>query len=262
VSADDEDWAIALLWEAGTQGIEVKSEDGEVVMLAYFQEPADPTDALRALQGARVEPVAVPDIDWVARFRETFRAFSAGGFAIVPAWEEPPAAGRVIRIDPGRAFGTGTHETTRLCLATLEGLAASQPLGRVLDVGTGTGILAAAALLLGARLAVAADLDPDATLEARRHATLNALTLHVVRADGGHGFRDGAFDVVVANLSAPLLAGRRTELAPLLAPGGRLVLSGLLVTDLPEIEAAYRGLSLRARRTDGDWAALVLEARR
>src|SRR5262249_7019484 len=190
-------------------------------------------------------------------------AFSAGGFEIVPAWETPPRGlRRVVRVDPGRAFGTGTHETTRLCLAALESLAAARPLERVLDVGTGTGILAAAALRLGARLAVAADLDPEATLEAGRHAALNALPLRVVCADGGRGFRDAAFDLVVANLSASVLAGRRSELERLLAPGGRLVLSGLLVTDLPEIEAAYRGLPLRARPTDGEWAAVGFEPSR
>jgi len=260
VPADHEDWATALLWEAGTQGIEVQTAAGpEAVLLAYFPEKVDLAEALRALPAARVEPVPVPDVDWMARFRDSFRAFSAGGFEIVPAWDEPHLSSmRVLRIDPGRAFGTGTHETTRLCLAALESLAAEQPLGRVLDVGTGTGILAAAALLLGAPLAVAADVDPEATAEARRHATLNALPLHVVGADGGRGFRGGAFDLVLANLTAPLLVERRAELETLIAPGGHLVLSGLLVRDLPEIEMAYRGLPVAARSVDGEWAALVL----
>ena len=109
------------------------------MLLAYFPGPADVAEALRALPSARLEPIAVPDVDWVASFREGFRAFDVGGFRVVPAWEPAPAGARVLRVDPARAFGTGTHETTRLCLLALEGLAAERPLGRVLDLGAGTG---------------------------------------------------------------------------------------------------------------------------
>ncbi|MGH7419450.1 MAG: 50S ribosomal protein L11 methyltransferase, partial [Candidatus Rokuibacteriota bacterium] len=115
VPVADEDVATALLWEAGTSGLEVRSSPEGSVLLAYFPGPADVAEALRVLPSARLESVAVPDVDWVASFRESFRAFDVGGFRVVPAWEAPGAGPLVLRIDPARAFGTGTHETTRLC---------------------------------------------------------------------------------------------------------------------------------------------------
>jgi len=191
VLAAHEDLAVALLYEAGTTGIEVQAAaGGSVGLLAYFV--AGPSRrglerALTALPSAHVEAAAVPDVDWVARFRERFRAFDAGRFRITPEWDRPVGGGDVIVMDPGRAFGTGSHETTRLCLGALESLAGERPLGHVLDVGTGTGILAVAARRLGASSAVAADLDPEAVDSARLHARLNGTDYAVVRADGGHG---------------------------------------------------------------------------
>lgn len=260
VPAADEDLATALLWEAGTSGLEVRPSPPDVsVFLAYFPESVDVADALRSLPTARLEPAAIPDVDWVARFRETFRAFSVGRFRVVPAWEPPPRDALVLRIDPGRAFGTGTHETTRLCLRVLEQLAADRPLGRVLDVGTGTGILAIAAARLDARRVVAADIDPESIEAVRQHARLNEVRVAVVCADGGRGFRARACDLVLANLMAPLLIERRDEISRLLAPKGRLVLSGLLLTDLADVESAYRDFLRLARPVEGEWAALVLE---
>ena len=149
----------------------------------------------------------MPEVDWVARFREGFRPFRVGRFEIVPCWETAgPAAERLI-VDPGRAFGTGTHETTKLCLEALESLADRRPLGRTLDLGAGTALLAVAARRLGAGPVVASDIDPEATAASQHHAALNGERLHVVRADGACGFRTRAFDLVLANLMA--LAARR-----------------------------------------------------
>lgn len=232
------------------------------MLLAYFEEGSAPdlAEILSRVPGARVEPSPVPDVDWVARFRETFSAFTAGGFRIVPAWEAAAVAApdvSVIVVDPGRAFGTGTHETTRLCLAAIERIAAERPLGAVLDLGTGTGLLAVAARRLGARVAVAADIDPEAIDSARLHARLNDVDLAVVRADGGSAFRARAFDLVVANLSAPLLRQRAFEITALPAAHGSLVLSGLLAEDVADIAAAYAPLGPLQTRTDGEWACLV-----
>ena len=266
VRALDEDETTASLWEAGTHGIEVQeaSED-RVSLLAYFGDDTRAADIDAALlqieDFGSVEAVAVPEVDWVARFREGFRGFRAGSFEIVPVWDVPagrlPGDPGLLVVDPGRAFGTGTHETTRLCLAALERQAAARSLGRVLDVGTGTGLLAVAAAKRGASLAVGADNDPEATHAAARHAALNQVAVCVVQADGGRAFPPGAFDLVLANLMAPLLLERRAELAALLAPGGVLVLSGLLDTDVAEVKAGYASLGLPAVRSDGEWAALV-----
>jgi ribosomal protein L11 methyltransferase len=262
VPADDEDVATALLWEAGTQGIEVRTAPEGAVLLAYFSDPADVEGALRPLPAARVEAVPVPDVDWVKAFREGFRAFDVGRFRIVPAWDPVPEAALVLRVDPARAFGTGTHETTRLCLHALERLAHERPLERVLDLGAGTGILAVAARRLGAKRVIATDLDPEATASIRHHARLNDVDILVVQADGGRAFKPGMFDLVLANLTAPLLIERADEIMALVAPGGRLVLSGLLGSDLQEVQTTYRLFPLLSRNTAGDWVALELGNRR
>ena len=266
VRAVDEDETVGFLWEAGTLGIEVQAaSEGRVALLAYFDDRTTPADIVAALLQVAdcgpVEAVAVPEVDWVARFREGFRGFRTGSFEVVPVWDVPsgrsPGDPGLLVVDPGRAFGTGTHETTRLCLAALEMRAAARSLGRVLDVGTGTGLLAVAAAKRGASLVVGVDNDPQATLAAAHHASLNGVALCVVQADGGRAFQPGAFDLVLANLMAPLLVERRDELVALLARPGALVLSGLLDTDVAEVKAAYASLGPPAVRSDGEWAALI-----
>jgi ribosomal protein L11 methyltransferase len=288
VPASDEDLATGILWEQGTIGIEVRpeaapgnperppavevnagaaparAEDGEVVLLAYFREASDLEPALAAalapLSRARLEPAAVPDVDWVARFRDGFRTFRAAGFVVTPPWEiggPAPAARDLLIVDPGRAFGTGTHESTRLCLSLLRELAERAPLGRVLDLGTGSGILGVAAARLGARTVTAVDLDPQAIASAGDHARLNGVELRLVRADLAAALRPGAFDLIVANLAAPLLVSRRHEILALAAPS--VVLSGLLTTDAVAVRAAYEGEGRLEIRRDGEWTAILVD---
>ncbi len=271
VKATDEESATTVLWEAGTLGIEVRpvgleqaGEPSEIELVAYFPD-ATGLDSLRAvLPTAVIEPAEIPEVDWVARCREGFRAFRAGRFQVVPVWQLAESGARpeprdVLIVDPGRAFGTGTHETTRLCLAALEDLAERRPLGRTLDLGAGTGILAIAAERLGGSPVVASDLDPEATGSSRLHARLNHAELRVVRADGGRGFRRGTFDLVLANLMALLLVDRAEEIRSLLAPGGALVLSGLLQEDVPLVKEAFARCGSPSQRDAGEWAALVYE---
>lgn len=194
----------------------------------------------------------------MARFRENFTAFAAPPFRVVPEWSDEAPGPRTLVVSPGRAFGTGTHETTRLCLAALAGLAAERPLGRVLDVGAGTGLLALGALRLGATSAVATDNDPECRESCRLHATLNGLPLHVVQADGARPFHRGRFDLVLANLMAPWLLERREELCARVRPEGVLVLSGLLAADVAEVSAAYAAHGALEVRRDGEWAAIVV----
>jgi ribosomal protein L11 methyltransferase len=280
VPAEQEDLASALLWEAGTEGLEVQAPGlglagaavgdppapGWVALLAYFPARAGLIDELRSalapLGVTHIVPTQVPEVDWVERFRAGFTAFEAGGFRIVPEWETPTQHdGETLRVDPGRAFGTGTHETTRLCLRGLRALAAERALGRVLDVGCGTGLLAVAAHRLGARWVVGVDNDPEAGTSARAHAVLNDCPLHVLLGDGGRPLRRACCDVLLANLMAPLLLARRDELLGLLAPGGVLLMSGLLVTDLPDVLAAYEPAGATLVTTDGEWAAVRLDRR-
>lgn len=260
------DEASARLWELDTLGAAEEAEtDREAVLVAYFAERAGVEDALRAalaaIPGCRVDRAVVAEVDWVARFRDSFRPFRAGRFLIAPAWDAPtPDLGAtLLLVDPGSAFGTGTHETTRLCLDGIERLASASALGRVADVGAGSGILSVAACLAGAASAVAIDFDPEAARSARRHAALNRVPVSVVLGDGARPLRPGAFDTVLANLTAPLLLERHEELGALLRPGGRLVVSGFLVQDLPSVRSAFAAREL-ARLEQADWTALLLEA--
>jgi ribosomal protein L11 methyltransferase len=265
VHEEDEDHAAALLYEEGTLGTQVEAAGpGESCFLAYF--PTSPellsrlTAALAPLADARVVSVPIPEVDWVARFREGFRAFHAAGFLIAPEWDVPNNAdASVIVVDPGQAFGTGTHETTRLCLGALRDLAQTRDLGHVLDIGTGSAILAVAAVRLGARVVVGIENDPDALPSAAAHARLNRTRVHLVRGDGARGVREGAFDVVVANITAPLLRARHDEILAASRPGGIIVLSGLLRDELPLVGERYSAAGAPAVLTDGDWAALVIQ---
>ncbi len=266
VAEDDEDRTSAILWEFDTLGVEVQSAaPGEVRLLAYFT-AADGLferlrEALSRVPGSRAWPSAVPDVDWVARFRETFRGFDVGVFHVAPPWDLPaslPPGRRLIIVDPGRAFGTGTHETTRLCLRALERAFEKEPPQRVLDLGTGTGILAIACALLGARQVTAIENDAEALESAREHAAKNGVHLDLRLGDGGRGLDAGAYDFVVANLTAPILRERASEIARLARPAGRLVLSGLLGQEAPSVAAAYAGFGALTQAVDGEWAALLL----
>ena len=266
---EDEEAVSAVLWELGTAGTQwLGTEAGRAVHLAYFEDRDGLEAGLRRSLSAfhaDVAPAEVPDVDWVARVREGFRAFTAGSFLVVPAWEATPGAAdasRLLVVEPGVAFGTGSHESTRLCLRLLEERAAEGSLGWVADIGAGSGILAVAAARLGATRVVALDLDDEAVPVAVRHAALNDVPVHLVRGDGGRPLRRRAFDVVLANLTAPLLRERADELALLARAGGVVVLSGLLVEDVAEVRAAWAphadGIGVI---TEGAWAALAVRVR-
>jgi len=170
-----------------------------------------------------------------------------GGFRIAPSWEVSAPLGhrdpRLLVVDPGSAFGTGTHETTQLCLGFLETLAHDASLGTVLDLGTGTGLLSIAAVRLGADRVVAVDIDPEAVRSARHHCRLNAVEVHVMQGDGGKALAPGSFDLVLANLTTRQLLERRSEIRELCTPsGGGIVLAGLLTEDLECVCEAYESL--------------------
>jgi ribosomal protein L11 methyltransferase len=245
-----------------TLGIETLSEDEPLVLRAFL--PAarmgpELQTALRAAGATLVEPVPIPDVDWVGSFRETFRAFAADDFFVCPAWD--PAADEARRqvrglvVDPGAAFGTGTHETTRLCLSAVDVFLAERPRARVLDLGTGSGILACAASKLGASLVVAVDSDPTATACAARHAALNDTRFFLVCGDLARPLRS-RFDLVLANLQASLLVARCAEVAASAVRGGQLVLSGLLDRDVREVESCYARYGATRFRRQGEWASL------
>lgn len=210
---------------------------------------------------ATIRPLA--EANWAEAWKEHYTAQRVGPFLVVPSWLEPggDADGAVVlRLDPGMAFGTGQHPTTRLCLAALAGRVG--PATRVLDVGTGSGILAIGAALMGAPRPVALDIDPRAVETAEANAAQNGVqlmghagTLAALRAGGGVG----PFDLVLANLLAGIVAALAPDLAAATAPGGTLIASGILDEQAPDVVAALAGAGFAAPEVlvDGDWVALV-----
>ncbi len=273
-----EDEVTGLVWSLGCTGITIEKAPAEAVRLVcFFADPQYPERGMRDL-ALRFSTVArriqVPNPDWVQRFRETFVAFDAPPFQIVPEWLDEPARAQIypaggtaasqaplsIRVDPGRAFGTGTHESTRLCLQTLGSIATRLPPSpRTLDLGCGTGILGIAAIkLLGAHV-VAFDCDPLATASARRHAGLNDVRLEVALMDGCRGLRLGRFDLVFANLMAPFLISRAGEIAAVGSPRCRYILAGLLREEEASVRAAWPRGWTAATTYMGEWASLLYE---
>ncbi len=210
---------------------------------ALFDDSAPATDAATLLLaqdwaagGVQVQSLdAVPDADWVRITQSQFAPVEiTPTFWIVPSWHEAPAvATKTIRLDPGLAFGTGTHPTTRMCLRWIA--AHEQPWPRVLDYGCGSGILAIGAALHGAKTIDAVDIDGAAVEATRANAHANGVTLNVSLPDAAHG----AYDLALANILAKPL----TLLAPLLcghlAEGASLVLAGILERQADELRAAY-----------------------
>jgi ribosomal protein L11 methyltransferase len=198
------------------------------------------------------------EANWAEAWKAHYRPVRAGEhFLIVPSWleAEPERGDRVIRLDPGMAFGTGLHPTTRLCLAALE-----RKLGpgrSVLDVGTGTGILAIGAALLGARPVWAIDIAPHAVGTAAANAAANGVTVQAAQGEVSSVPR--TFDVVVANLLAVTVTEQAADLAARVAPGGCLIASGILVEQAEGVAAALAaaGLDAPVVTVEGDWVALV-----
>jgi len=202
----------------------------------------------------RWEPV--DDRGWQVAWREGLEPVVVGAVTITPPWRDP-AGDLVVTVDPGQAFGTGHHETTTGCLAALQELPLT---GRaLLDVGTGSGVLAIAAALLGAAPVVAIDTDPQAAAAARSNAAANGAAVEVL--DGSVEVVDGrTFDVVVANLDTNTIVRLAPALVAATAASGSLIVSGVSVDRLDEAAEALRAAGVDARPRPGrEWAVLVAQ---
>ena len=200
----------------------------------------------------------LPEQDWVRLTQSQFAPVAiTDDFWIVPSWHDvPPAAKRAIRLDPGLAFGTGTHPTTRMCLRWLATHAAvlGAPDARVLDYGCGSGILAIAAALHGARDIDAVDIDPAAV----QATALNAQANHVVLRAGAPQAASGSYSLVLANILATPLQVLAPLLCARLRPGATLVLAGILERQTEQLQAAYRQwLTLQVSDTQDGWILMT-----
>lgn len=201
----------------------------------------------------------ISEEDWANAWKEFFKPQRIGRRIVVkPTWEEydPQPDDLILLLDPGMAFGTGHHSTTRLCIIALEDHVTSG--ATVADVGTGSGILAVASLLLGASHVEATDNDPLAVRIAQENITTNSLTdrTHVHESSTPP---TGPFDIVVANILADVILGMATELYNAVRPGGLLIASGIISHRAEDVRKGLTaaGFSNIETKTEGDWVALI-----
>jgi len=241
-------------------------EDSGPALRVFFNSAIDRDAACAHLREVMPQltcaPVDVPDEQWAERSQASLTSVRVGGLSVAPPWDIPTDDTQVIIILPSMGFGTGHHASTRLCLALLQQI----PMAglRACDVGTGSGVLAIAALRLGASEVIAVDYDIDAIVSARESAELNHVTsgLDIRQADLE---RDGTvvgapFDVIIANLTGGLLIRLVDRLVAMATPGASLILSGITLAESDEVIAAFAGAGCQVveRRDEDGWIGLRL----
>ena len=260
------------LMESGSLGTETNDKDEKSVRVTgYFAQipnresvRLELATALRLydLPSSSVREMSVREVmdeDWLGEWKKNWQPVKTGRFIVAPPWSEIPEASDqiVIRIEPGMAFGTGTHETTRLCLTAIEKYFYG---GSLLDVGTGTGILAiAAAKFSSAARIEACDTDAEAIVIARENSRLNGVAEQIVFRVGTVSDVTASADMVCANLTADAILGLLPTL--LGATCGRLVLSGILDSQVEAVSAGLRECGVTAPAEiaqDGEWVAVIV----
>lgn len=270
VGLDEVELVSSLLFDLGALGIEerdsstlLKSQAGDetTTLVASFEDDDSANAAQAELSDKwRAQLEHVVGDAWRDGWKAYFKPLRVGErFVVRPSWEpyEAQANDLVITLDPGQAFGTGTHETTQLLLGALSGHV--QAGMRVLDVGTGSGILAIGACLLGASHVTAIDTDPLAVSATLENAEANAVSERIAASDTPVEAIDEPFPLVLANIEARVLVPLVDVLTQRVAPGGKLFLSGLLAQDMARMHATYAHMRVLKELQAGDWRALLLE---
>ncbi len=263
--ADEVEWLSYTLFELGASGVEERDastlsrEMDGVMLIASFADHVSAEEARRAL-GRDAEIVDVIGDGWRDGWRAFFKPRQVGPKLWVrPSWEplDAPHGHSVIVVDPGRAFGSGTHESTRLVLGQLgEHL---EPGQAVLDVGCGSGILSVGACLLGASRVIAVDIDPDSASMTRENAQINGVSDRIEASTLPAGRVEGRFPLVLANIEAWVLRALSADLAAKTAPGGTLILSGVLAGQEQALLEAFPEFRCVHGARDGAWVAPVLK---
>ena len=258
------------LMEAGALGTETENSDDVLIhVTGYFENVPDRErvrqelfEALRIydLPSSSVRDMNVREVverDWLEEWKQNWKPVEVGRFIIAPPWSDLPDRDRiVIRIEPGMAFGTGTHETTRLCLNAIQKHFAG---GSFLDVGTGTGILAIAAAKLFSHARVeACDTDETAIMIASQNAEANEVPGQINFRVGSLDETTASADLVCANLTADVISRMAPSLVSLSC--GKLILSGILETQMEMVQLSFRncGISEFEVEQDGEWVSLVI----
>ncbi len=252
----DRDFLIAELWDRGTSGI-VELPGG---LRSFFDDDGLIAQLTADFAAHHPEVSAVVDDDWIGFARAQTSPMEVGkSLFLAPEWrDDPTPEGRLrIQINPGLAFGTGSHETTRMCLEWLEEHV--QPDSTVCDIGTGSGILCEAASLLGAKLVVGCDIDATAAQIAQRNIARTA-SRFLVYTGSVMAIAGGTADLLVANISPDWISALALEWLRVLRKGGRGLLSGFDESDLPDVRAALQkaGVKVMSSRGESAWRALEI----
>jgi ribosomal protein L11 methyltransferase len=247
----------------GEEDVFTRIADQRVVDVYFADEPSDEfMNEVRArFPEVRVLLHSEQNRDWMAEWKKSFQPFSlVGAHWVVPSWCEPPAlAQHKIWIDPGMAFGTGTHETTQLVAEALTNLPKQVPMNSVLDVGTGTGILAILAHQLGAKRIAATEIEPEARRVALENFQRNECK-HIQMDERQLQDLEESFDVVVANIIDGVLVRVQEPLLQRVRPGGYLIVSGIISERETDFLSGFRlppGVQWQSRVQKGDWLAFV-----
>jgi len=252
---------------AGLAAVHEAGSDAEPLWRVFLTDPAGTSGVAAQLQdefaadGCRVTLVEIEDEDWAARSQANLTHVRVGRLVVAPPWDIPPGLPHdthLIVIPPSMGFGTGHHETTRLCLRLLQDLDLRGK--RLVDVGTGSGVLAIAAVLLGAGSVEGIDYDEDALTSARESVAVNGLSGRIrLRAADIRSDRTAAADVVTANLTGALLVAVAPELASMADAGGSLILSGFQPPEAASVVDAFAPFATVASLiVDGEWHAAHL----
>jgi ribosomal protein L11 methyltransferase len=253
-SSEQVDWLSGELWEAGTSGIHEISNGESVVLIAAFETNEHRGELLRRFAQCAPEWEHENVTDWIQHTRDAWPARAIGAkFFLAAHWcldPTPEGRERIVH-NPGQACGTGEHPCTRLALRALEECVT--PCLRVIDIGTGSGILSIAAVRLGAALAIGMDVDEASLQAARENFILNDLTPHLV-VGSADASADAWADVTVANISGTVLLSMLDELLRITRANGWLILTGFPEEELPALEAYFPGATVS--RMNG-WSCLV-----
>jgi len=266
----EEDFAIA------TTEIDERKDIWEASVYMTFDDEAQVSERLQALLSAEhgdlsIEREVIPDIDWVSKSLEGLSPVRAGRFLVHGSHDRDKVAVNdiAIEIDAGQAFGTGHHGTTAGCLEVIDRVVRSRTVRNALDLGTGSGVLAIAVRKLKPVPILATDIDPVATAVARENIKRNGIAsgITVATAPGFHSDafdKTGPFDLIIANILARPLIKMAPQLVKHLAPGGSVVLSGILASQRWKVLAAYNGARLRHIRTiwRNGWVTIHLDKAR
>lgn len=262
-----------LLVDLGAVGVEqrdsttmARAAEGYAELLAGFCDSKAREHALRELEDAVGGDVEICELDleddgWSTTWRKFFRPVILDRLQVVTPWMEIPRKDLIpIIIDPGQAFGTGGHATTKLILAMLEQRAATKQLpASALDVGTGSGVLAIAAIKLGAKRITAVDIDPESVLATRKNALANGVARRISVVSGSPSAVSGQWPLVLANLELGVFLTCASSIAEKVAPGGEVLLSGLLSDQVEPCLALWPGFRVKEKRVQSSWVSLALE---